>query len=226
MKTAAVKPAVSAGMASRLSADELAMMKAMLARRANANAATPPGPANSDAVSPKGPSVTGTAPGKNRKAAVATADPGQAEAVPMRMSAKEPDNDVPLSGNIDVTTMNTSFNAAAGDEKGVFPVAVALSRKIMGKDQRIVISGDGDFISNAELSLANKRGENRYYTYGMFRWLSNGLFPVDVSRPEALDTDLKISSQQISGLTLLCKWIIPAIIAVLGAITLLKRRRK
>lgn len=40
------------------------------------------------------------------------------------------------------------FSEADGDEKGSFPTALALSRKINGKEQRIVVTGDADFLNN------------------------------------------------------------------------------
>jgi ABC-2 type transport system permease protein len=130
----------------------------------------------------------------------------------------------PVPGTIDLTTANLDFNAAAGDEKGVFPITVSMTRNINGKEQRIIVSGDADFISNGELSRT-KRGENLYYMFGLFRWLNNGSFPVDVTRPPARDIDIKISRAQITGLMWVCKAAIPALIAILGAITLFKRRR-
>ncbi|MDB5158061.1 MAG: transporter permease [Mucilaginibacter sp.] len=128
-------------------------------------------------------------------------------------------------GSIDLTTADLSFKAAEGDQKGAFPIAVALSRAINGKQQRIVVSGDADFISNGELSRARSQF-NEYYLQGLFRWFSNNTFPIDVTRPPARDMDLKISRKQITALMWLCKGIIPALIAILGAITLFKRRRK
>lgn len=128
-------------------------------------------------------------------------------------------------GNIDLATADLRFNAAQGDEKGVFPIAVSMSRKVKNKEQRIIVSGDADFISNAELSRP-PRGQNQYYLNGIFRWLGNGDYPVDVSRPALKDTDLKVSRGQITALMWLCKGIIPAVIAILGAIVLFKRRRK
>jgi len=127
-------------------------------------------------------------------------------------------------GLVDLNGADNSFNAAQGDQKGVFPIAVSITRNINGKQQRIVVSGDADFISNSEFTRA-KRGYNDYYLDGLFRWFSNGAFPIDVKRPPTKDMDLKISREQITGLMWLCKGVIPAIIAILGAITLIRRRR-
>jgi len=130
----------------------------------------------------------------------------------------------PKIGSIDLETADLSFNAANGDQKGEFPIAVALNREVNGKQQRIVVSGDADFVSNGELSRPRSKS-NEYYLHGLFRWFSNGKFPIDVTRPEGKDTDIKISRGQITGLMWLCKGIIPAMIAIFGAIVLFKRRR-
>jgi ABC-2 type transport system permease protein len=127
-------------------------------------------------------------------------------------------------GSIDLTTADLSFNAAQGDQKGVFPITVALSRNIKGKQQRIIVSGDADFISNGELSRQRSQF-NEYYVQGLLRWFNDGKFPVDVTRPPAKDMDIKISRGQITGLMWVCKGIIPALIAIMGAIVLFKRRR-
>lgn len=127
-------------------------------------------------------------------------------------------------GSLDLSTANLSFDPARGDEKGVFPIAVAVTRNINGKQQRIVVCGDADFISNEELSRPRAR-HNEDYLQGLFRWFSSGQFPIDVSRPDAKDRDLKISRGQITILMWLCKGIIPTMIAIAGAIILFKRRR-
>ncbi|OOQ56723.1 Gldg family protein [Mucilaginibacter pedocola] len=127
-------------------------------------------------------------------------------------------------GAVDLATANLSFNAATGDEKGVFPISIAMERNVNGKQQKIVVSGDADLVSNGELSRPRSR-YNEYYLQGLFRWFSDGKFPVDVTRPDARDMDIKISRGQITALMWLCKGIIPALIAILGAITLFRRRR-
>ena len=125
---------------------------------------------------------------------------------------------------IDPTETALRFDAAAGDQKGKFPVTLALSRKQNNRQQRILVSGDADFISNQELNRTS-RGANEYYLQAVFRWLSNGQFPLDVTRPEPKDLTLSVSRDQITTLKYLCRGLIPALIAVMGAIVLFKRRR-
>jgi ABC-2 type transport system permease protein len=125
---------------------------------------------------------------------------------------------------IDPTLPTVRYNAAEGDEQSAFPMATALSRKVNNKEQRIFVAGDADFISNAELSRS-KRGENEYFIQGVFRWLSNNLFPVDVSRPEPKDMSLTVNRDHITIMKYLLQGVVPALIAIMGAILLFKRRR-
>ncbi|MCD0490525.1 Gldg family protein [Pedobacter sp. MC2016-14] len=143
------------------------------------------------------------------------------DAFPILMSPKTGWN---RNAPLDPTVSVYNFNASMGDEQGAFPVAVGLSRQVRAKQQRIFVVGDADFISNAELSRP-KRGENEYFVQGVLRWMTNGTFPLDVTRPDPKDLRLNISREQITGMMYLCKGILPALIAILGAIVLFKRRR-
>lgn len=128
------------------------------------------------------------------------------------------------AGQIDQTASVLRYDAAAGDQQGSFPVAMGLVRKLNHKEQRILVSGDADFMANGELSRG-KRGENEYYLQGIFRWLCNNKFPIDVTRPDPKDMTLSVSREQITAMKYICYGIIPALIAVFGAILLFKRRR-
>ncbi|HEY0271686.1 MAG TPA: Gldg family protein, partial [Chitinophaga sp.] len=110
-----------------------------------------------------------------------------------------------------------------GDQVGEFPIAVALTRQAGGRQQRIFVSGDADFISNGEFSRT-ARGYNQYFFEGIARWLTYGSFPVDVNRPPYKDNMIHISKNTIEVLNYVCKGIIPGIIAVLGLILLFRRR--
>lgn len=154
-------------------------------------------------------------------AAIDYINKGMFTVVPLLMSPKAGWN---KAETLDPTVANLTYHPAAGDEQGEFPVAVALTRNVNHKQQRIVVSGDADFMSNGELSRG-KRGANEYYMQGLFRWLGHGTFPVDVSRPDPLDMKLDVKREQITVLMYLCKGVIPALIAIMGAILLFKRRR-
>ncbi len=108
----------------------------------------------------------------------------------------------------------------------VYATAVALTRKINGREQRIVVSGDADFMSNAELSRGNIGTANFYFTTALFSWLDNGQFPIDTSRPEAKDNRVNVTTDGTALLKIVYVWVLPAILLVFGSVLLIRRKRK
>lgn len=127
-------------------------------------------------------------------------------------------------GPIDMNAPVMNFNAADGDQKGVFPVSVTMSRKINNKEQRIIVSADADFLSNSVFN-SSPRPINIMTLNGIFRWLVYGKFPVDEIRPAAKDVTLKVSKEQINLMLIFFKYILPAIMMAIGIVILFKRRR-
>jgi len=103
---------------------------------------------------------------------------------------------------------------------------VSLSRKINGKEQRIVVTGDADFMSNVELSRANMNTANFVFNTALFSWLNYGDFPIDTSRPDAKDKRVTVSTDGVDGLKILYIWILPGLLTAFGAILLIRRKRK
>ncbi len=118
------------------------------------------------------------------------------------------------------------FNAAAGDEKGIFPVSVTLRRKINGKEQRIIVSGDADYISNIQFTNAERliKEERQLSADILFRWLANGEFPVIDNRAAPKDMNITATKEQISAMSIVFKFILPALMVLTGIIILFKRR--
>jgi ABC-2 type transport system permease protein len=117
-----------------------------------------------------------------------------------------------------------AYNPAAGDYKKILPVAVTLTRAMGGREQRIAIFGDADYLSNSELGFTPPR-INGHLGEELFRWFSYGLFPVDTFRPPAQDTKVILSAATLQWLTVFFEYFLPGIIVLLGAVVLLKRRR-
>ncbi|NQX39084.1 ABC-2 type transport system permease protein [Pedobacter steynii] len=125
---------------------------------------------------------------------------------------------------LDINATALEFNSSQGDQKGIFATSVALTRNVKNKEQRIIVTGDADFMSNVELDnfppTATQMNIN-----SIFRWLAYGKFPVDEIRPNAKDIDITVSKEQISAFGIVCKFVLPAILVVIGMIVLFKRRR-
>jgi ABC-2 type transport system permease protein len=118
------------------------------------------------------------------------------------------------------------FEAKNGDQHGTFPGALMLTRKINNKDQRILVSGDADFLSNKELGRNNIKTVNGSFAISVFSWFSNNEFPVDVSRPEGKDNTIKLSKVGFKTVRVLYCGVIPVAIVLLGMVLLIRRKRK
>jgi ABC-2 type transport system permease protein len=103
---------------------------------------------------------------------------------------------------------------------------LALTRQINGKEQRILISGDADFLSNSELGRLEPRVANFYFSTALFSWLNYGQYPVDTSRPDSKDNRVTVSTDHVAFLKIVYIYIIPGLILVFAAIFLIRRKRK
>lgn len=111
------------------------------------------------------------------------------------------------------------------DKRIAAPVALALTRQVAGKEQKIMVVGDADFMSNGELGRYNLRTKNFEFTINTFKWFSNGEFPIDTSRPEAIDNKILVTQAQISWLQLFFIALLPISLGAFGTITLIRRKR-
>ena len=95
------------------------------------------------------------------------------------------------------------FNPAAGEVSKRFATVMGLTRQVGEKEQRIIISGDADVLSNnAFIVNTGLRSINGTLMLGGCYWMSEGLAPIDVSRPMTTDNKVDVS---VSGLTYI-KW--------------------
>lgn len=116
------------------------------------------------------------------------------------------------------------FSEKEGDEAGNFAVAIALQRKVNGHDQRIIVAGDADFMSNQTIQLHQRN--NVPFSTALFKWFSGGVFPVEQSRPELLDQHIALPGEQQAAMKLLMLWILPGLMLLGGTILLVRRKRK
>ncbi len=93
------------------------------------------------------------------------------------------------------TDDSVKVNPALGEaKKASIPTALALSRKVGDKDQKFIILGDADCISNGEISISRKgvQAANYNLILGAFYWMSDNEVPIDVRRPEQPDKTIKM----------------------------------
>jgi ABC-2 type transport system permease protein len=126
-------------------------------------------------------------------------------------------------GKLTVDSADVVYSVAEGDEKKSVPTILALSRKINNREQRIIVTGDADFMSNQELA---KSGVNFEFASDLFGWFTNGKYPIDTRRPPGDDNWINLTSRGMTTLNILFIWVFPGLILAVGSIFLIRRKRK
>jgi len=125
------------------------------------------------------------------------------------------------------TDDTVKLNTTAG-ELSLNPAvtAITLSRNVGEKEQKIVILGDADCISNGEISIGRSgvNAANYNFIMGAFFWMSNDQVPVDVRRPAPRDNSIHLG---ISGM-IVTKWMLigflPLLMIFLYTLIWIRRR--
>lgn len=102
----------------------------------------------------------------------------------------------------------------------------SLTRTAGGKDQRIVVLGDADCFSNAEMTIDREgiMAANYSLIVKCFKWISHGRFPFDIVRDSNLDDSFSITTDDLPAIKATFFFIIPVL--MLGCAVLLLWRRK
>lgn len=119
-------------------------------------------------------------------------------------------------------------NAEANESKAERNVLVHLQRKVNGKEQRIIVSGDTDMIANSELTAAHPKMQAQNYSIinGSFRYLSNDVYPVDVSQPTRPDDEIYLPKGSRKYVKALFLFLIPLVLLAMSISIIVKRQRK
>lgn len=107
-----------------------------------------------------------------------------------------------------------------------FSLGVALEREVSGKQQRIVVLGDVDFMSTSVLLTREYDYMiNPLFAESLFQWLSNDKYPVDISYPPATDNEMSFEIEDANSLRIALYAVLPVLITILGGGLLIARRR-
>lgn len=111
------------------------------------------------------------------------------------------------------------FSPQEGDvQKDLYTIAVNLTRKINNKEQRIIVTGDADFLSARLLGMGKIK-------QGLYSWLLYNRYPVYGTRRLPEDRHFTISNKTAGILKGIYVYLLPAVL-LLGATTLLVRRKR
>lgn len=125
-------------------------------------------------------------------------------------------------GKILPDSADIAYQPENGDVRKVFSTAVALTREVNRKEQRIIVTGDADFMSSAEMY----RYANADFTLSFFGWFTYAEFPIDTSRPVSTDNRLNMTDSGFSALKILFLGVLPGMVLLFAIIFLMRRKRK
>lgn len=140
----------------------------------------------------------------------------------LRTSAKSWTRLGPIPQQGDTATI--AYDADKGEIPGPLDIGVALSRLSPSPDkaeQRVVVIGDGDFLSNAFLG----NGGNREFGQRVFDWLLADDALIDIPDKGAPDNRLRISQRALGVIGLGFLIVLPLLLAIIGGSIWWRRRR-
>lgn len=112
------------------------------------------------------------------------------------------------------------FTPMEGDIKqDSFATGIQLTRQIKGKEQRIVVAGDADFMNNQY--VGNGRNDMLIYS-----WLNYNQFPIFTHVRHSDNNITLISTKWAAMQKIVYIWIVPGILLVLATVLLVRRKRK
>lgn len=135
-----------------------------------------------------------------------------------------PDTTWLKAGPIVIDSIVPPFNPMEGDIKGPsFKTLQKMTRKINGKEQRVMIAGDADYASNRMLVVDPY---NFRLLVSSYTWLTNDQFPVFMPRPADKDIFMNIGERTAYYQKIFFVYVLPALLLIGGTVLLIRRKRK
>lgn len=121
---------------------------------------------------------------------------------------------------------SATYNPEAGEVRKPYVTALALCRKVNDQQQKIVVTGDADWLNNGELHTERDGVEklNYAFIYGMFNYLSDGELPVDTRRPPPIDNKIKMEHETWERKAPWWKWGVTCLLFGAAAWILIRRK--
>ena len=118
------------------------------------------------------------------------------------------------------------FNPEKGEVKKSWVTAIAMSREMNGRTQKVVVLGDADCLSNGELSIGRRgiKANNFSMVQGLFFWLTDYTTPIDIRRPATTDRSITIGPTGLIVWKVFSLGVIPAILALCGILVWIRRK--
>ena len=118
------------------------------------------------------------------------------------------------------------LNPAIGEVEKIYNTVVALSRKVGNKEQKIILTGDADCISNGEFGrrVPGVRTANFSLITGGFFWMSDNEVPIDVRRPALPDNKVYVEKTGSKVIKWSFMIVLPLLLAGIGIFLWIRRK--
>ena len=118
------------------------------------------------------------------------------------------------------------LNPVVGEKECAYPIALTLSRQMGDREQRIIVLGDADCISNSELMMYRKgvKASNFSLITESFRWLTDGEFPVNTRRPDPEDISISLELSSMKWVKIMFVGVFPLLLIACGILVWHRRR--
>lgn len=156
-------------------------------------------------------------------AALAQAAMGTWQVAPILRSSVQSWNERQAVDNQHPSTIR--YDADAGETRGPLDFGLALSRLSTSpshNEQRVVVVGDGDFLSNAYLAKAG----NRAFGERVFNWLLGDDALIGVPVRQASSAPLKLTQRGLDVFAGVFLVAVPLLLAIIGLTLAWRRRRR
>ena len=126
------------------------------------------------------------------------------------------------------TDTEAELNPESGEKEKAYAMAVFAKRKVGDKEQRIVVTGDTDWMTNGERSTKRSRLNSNcdYFQDDAFEWLTYGKYPVNVDRPRSRDGGFHIGTSDLIWMKGLFWFGLPLLLSICCISIQVKRKRK
>ena len=128
-------------------------------------------------------------------------------------------------GSLDYVENRLTPDPAAGEIVRDYCTAYALTRQVNGKEQRVMILGDADCISNGEIN-ESRSATNFIMDLGVYNWMSNNEMPLLIQRPPTQDNKVYITKGGYYVMNGIFMYGVPGLLAIGGLLLWLRRRGK